>query len=177
MDMSNCEQTKGLSILEHGRAVAEWYAKIYNREDLTIFTGLETEISYLIARAKKPYELKDYHVFHDCGKPYCLSIDEDGRRHFPNHAEISYNTWITAGGCDELGWYIKHDMDMHLMSVSVIEDFLTDGRYANLLLTAWAEIFANAQMFGGTDSISFKIKKKHLSRITKKWYSKNKNVL
>lgn len=37
----------------------------------------------------------------------------------------------------------------------------------SLLLTAWAEIFANAEMFGGRESISFKMKYKSLSRATR----------
>ena len=30
---------------------------------------------------------------HDCGKPYCITIDEAGRRHFPDHANVSANTF------------------------------------------------------------------------------------
>jgi hypothetical protein len=30
---------------------------------------------------------------HDCGKPYCITIDEDGRRHFPDHANVSRDTF------------------------------------------------------------------------------------
>jgi hypothetical protein len=56
------------------------------------------------------------------------------------------------------------DMDVHLLKAEDIPEFAGRPQAAALLLTALAEIHANAAMFGGTESTSFKIKLKHLER-------------
>jgi len=108
--------------------------------------------------------LLEYALFHDCGKPLCKTIDEQGKQHFPNHAEESYKAWIDAGGSEEIGQLIKMDMDIHLLKANGIEEFCKRPQAIQLLLSGLAEIHSNANMFGGIDSISFKIKWKNLDR-------------
>lgn len=55
-------------------------------------------------------------------------------------------------------------MDMHLLKSDNVEPFARRAEAATLLLTSLAEIHANASMFGGIESTSFKIKYKHIAK-------------
>ena len=55
-------------------------------------------------------------------------------------------------------------MDLHALRGDCLDQTIKDARSINLLLMAYAEIHANASMFGGIDSTSFKIKKKQLGK-------------
>ena len=61
---------------------------------------------------------------------------------------------------------IGHDMDIHVMNAKEIDNFFNDNRQIviSLLITALAEIHANADMFGGLNSISFKMKFKRINQ-------------
>lgn len=100
----------------------------------------------------------------NCGKPRCLEIDADGRRHFPDHAAVSSRAWAEAGGDPEVGDLIAMDMDVHLLKGEEVEAFSQRPEARALLLTALSEIHANAAMFGGIGSVGFKSKWKHLDR-------------
>ena len=81
--MRTTEQTPGQTILEHGESVARWYADLHNH--LTQGSPLENEwrlpswldsqeIRQELCRRLLPFEVaQTYQVFHDCGKPYCLT--------------------------------------------------------------------------------------------------------
>lgn len=106
---------------------------------------------------------------HDCGKPFCRQVDDTGA-HFPNHAEVSYNIAKEIGLDDTVANLIRHDMFFHECSAQELQDKLSvwDIRFTNtLLITALSEIHANASIFGGIDSTSFKIKYKQLDRRSK----------
>lgn len=109
-----------------------------------------------------------YHEFHDCGKPACLIIDAEGKRHYPNHAEWSKQQYVeifvSNGTVPEL---IGMDMDFHTKSGEDLIDLWKSPLAPTLYFTAWAEIIANSSMFGGQDSTSFKIKKKRLIKAAK----------
>jgi len=60
------------------------------------------------------------------------------------------------------------DMDVHLLKDAGVDGFSSRPEAATLLLTALAEIHSNAEMFGGIESTSFKIKWKQLNRRGKK---------
>lgn len=111
-------------------------------------------------------QIYQYHIYHDCGKPYCLEIDDEGRRHFPNHANISYQVAQNFLN-DEVCTLIKNDMVAHLTKPSEFESFMELDNFKILLITALCEIHSNAVMFGGIDSQSFKIKHKKLNRLGK----------
>lgn len=114
--------------------------------------------------------IKHYTIWHDIGKPFCLEIDSDGKRHFPNHAQKSQETW------DKLfpdrkkeSTLIRYDMAFHTMTA---EDILALGLsqkdLCTLLITSLAELHSNANMFGGIESDSFKIKFKKWSKTAQK---------
>jgi hypothetical protein len=77
---------------------------------------------------------------------------------------VSRQVWLEHGGSAEVADLIGMDMDVHLLKAEDIPEFVARPQAAALLLTALAEIHANAAMFGGTESTSFKIKLKHIER-------------
>lgn len=170
IDMKNTEQTKGMSVYKHGELVKEYFLDLYNylttnklKHEFRIPDWLEDNKDFVLSEINK-YSLKDlseYHLMHDCGKPYCLEIDEEGRRHFKNHAYVSYLTYKNIGS-DFIANLIKEDMDIHLLKNDGVEEFCKREHCIVLLLTGLAEISANASMFGGIESTSFKIKYKNI---------------
>lgn len=110
-----------------------------------------------------------YTQFHDCGKPDCREIDQDGRVHFPNHAEVSARVWRENTDSvillnREVENLIKMDMIVHTMKACDVPEFAKRREAVSLLLTALAEIHANAELFGGIESTSFKIKWKQVNK-------------
>jgi hypothetical protein len=99
---------------------------------------------------------------HDCGKPFCLTIDEEGRKHFPNHAQISYDVFKSLFEDGLAAELILHDMDIHLLKADGVEEFAKRPNALTHLLIGLSELHSNARMFGGIDSTSFKIKYKAL---------------
>lgn len=113
-----------------------------------------------------------YLIYHDCGKPLCMEIDGDGKRHFNDHAAISKKAWIDAGGDDTIAHLIGMDMDLHLMKSGQEEEFSQRREACSLIIAAFCEIHSNAEMFGGLESTSFKIKHKHLLKFGKRIFDK-----
>jgi hypothetical protein len=113
-----------------------------------------------------------YQIYHDCGKPFCLEIDENGKRHYPDHANISANIWLSleekSKHDDIIADLMRHDMDFHTLRGDELTELWKNYLAPTLYFTAWAELFANSKMFGGTESDSFKIKKKRLIQAGKK---------
>ena len=105
--------------------------------------------------------IDEYTLFHDCGKPYCPS---DGKRKFPNHTEVSYLIWLGVGGHLSAARLMRMDMQIHTMKADEVPSFCTQPEAPTLLLAGLAEIHANAEMFGGGTSVSFKIKWKQIDR-------------
>ena len=108
-------------------------------------------------------------MYHDCGKPYCRSVDTEGKTHFVNHAAVSRETYLTKVSdnvviANLIGW----DMVLHTCTGEELHKYMTEvwtpKDAFTLLITAFAEIHANASMFGGIESLSFKIKYKHLCK-------------
>lgn len=157
-----------MNMIDHGTSVHEFYSDLVGlRTHEWDFGKVCNLVDDLIQYSLPANQLKDYHVYHDCGKPRCRVVDEEGKQHFPNHAQVSHDVWLEAGGDIETAWFILHDMDFHLLKGDELKPLLADPRSIPLLLTAWAEIHANSQMFGGIQSTSFKIKRKHLEKQTK----------
>ncbi len=168
--MHNCLQTEGMTIFEHGMKVCDYFTELHNHivhnDDLTSDWNLPDYLIsfYKNAKIECLETMQTYALYHDCGKSICLTIDENGRRHFPNHAQASYDLWMKTTQDETIGWYILHDMDLHMLKGECLDEVLKDPRCLNLMLMAYSEIHANASMFGGTDSTSFKIKKKKLDK-------------
>lgn len=117
-------------------------------------------------------DIVSYMQWHDCGKPYCLEIDQDGRRHYPNHAALSASIWTSIGGDPIIGTYIARDMDFHLLRHTEAEAYASKHPdWMIMLISALCETHANAAMFGGMTSESFKIKMSRLNKIAKRMCS------
>lgn len=116
--------------------------------------------------------MKHYQIYHDCGKPYCRTIDEDGKQHFPNHAQISSDIYAKYFDNSLVKQLILDDMNFHILKSAEIQKWfesVKDPYYlCSLYMTAWAEVISNSVMFGGKDSISYKIKRKGLISAGKK---------
>lgn len=168
--MRGCEQTAGMTILRHGEMVRDHYADLIGHiRDGKPLAGewrLPDWIGDPLLLEGLPSDevMAEYHLFHDVGKPSCRVVDEDGRQHFPDHARVSARVWRDAGGSEEVARLIEQDMDIHLLKGEGVEEFSLRPEARALLLTGLAEVTANASMFGGIQSTSFKIKFKHLEK-------------
>ena len=168
--MRNCEQTKNLSVLEHGIQVARYFEDL--RQHVIHGKPLKYEWRLpewiynedLWANVLPLKQVREYQIYHDCGKPFCRVLDDEGRVHFPEHASVSASLWRHLGGSEQTARLIKHDMDIHLLKASGLESFAHLPEAATLLFTGLAEVTANASMFGGIDSTSFKIKFKQINK-------------
>jgi hypothetical protein len=168
--MKACEQTSGLNVLQHGESVRDFYLDLKQH----ILEGKPLKHPWRIpawagqkelwALTLDDQALAEYQIFHDCSKPFCRTVDEEGRAHFPNHAALSEQIWLQAGGNPLSARLMGMDMDIHLLSGEGIQQFCSQPEAASLLLTGLSEIHSNAQMFGGIESTSFKMKWKHIDR-------------
>lgn len=174
--MNNCYQTKSQTIFQHGESVHSYYVDLLN-----ILKNTSTKYEWrkplwfethsdILLKSQLPIDIvKKYHIYHDCGKPYCIMIDEVGRQHFPDHANISSNVYKNIFGDDMISTLIKHDMDIHILkSENDFIEFNNNEHKYTLLLTGLAEVHSNANMFGGISSDSFKIKFKKIDKIGKR---------
>ncbi|MBB4861243.1 hypothetical protein HNP46_000054 [Pseudomonas nitritireducens] len=168
--MQATEQAKGQSVLEHGHSVRRYYQDL--RAHVLEGTPLQYEWKIpdwardkgLWERVVDDQDATLYQVWHDCGKPYCRVVDEEGRAHFPDHARVSGETWRRVGGSEQVARLMELDMDIHLLKADDLQEFASRPEAATLLLTGLCEVHSNASMFGGLDSTSFKAKWKHLDR-------------
>ena len=184
-EMKKTEQMVGLSVFEHGVLVNNKFIELYNYLYNDGRLSSEWKLPEWVENHKNIIKnnllplniITEYQIYHDCGKPYCLTIDKDGKRHFTNHAKISHDIWEKTYGNKEVGKLILMDMDIHLLKDVGVEEFASKPEAITLLLTGLCELHSNAEMFGGLESISFKIKykqiKKRGSAILKQIKSKN----
>lgn len=163
--MQACQQTAGRSVLQHGISVKEYTFQLINYLETGQITGewrlpnwLTQYRSEILGKLLPKEIIEEYTTYHDCGKPYCLTIDDNGKRHFPDHAEKSYQTWLSIGGSEQAAKLMRMDMMIHTMKAADIDDFIKHPEAITLLIAGLAEIHSNAKMFGGLESESFKIK-------------------
>jgi hypothetical protein len=130
----------------------------------TWFTDREnTDI--ISASLPPKYILHKYTLFHDIGKPYCKVVDDEGKVHFPNHAEISAKKYLELFPWEkEVAELIRQDMIIHTIKEEGMENFSRNKHAIALLLVGLAEVLSNAYMFGGHESESFKIKFKQIEK-------------
>jgi hypothetical protein len=188
--MMECKNSVGQSVLEHGESVRD------HLFDLVQFLKVpESHSKYswkypgwlfqytdkILYNLMDNFTMNKYALLHDIGKPSCRSIDEFGKAHYPEHHKRSHEVFMSLYPHEPVvGELILRDMDLHLMDLKSVEDYHSraledykgDLSYTNkiittLLLTSLAEIHANAELFGGFDSESFKIKHKKLTKVGK----------
>lgn len=169
-EMMACEQMENLSVLQHGEMVWDHYKALVT----ALRNGGQPEGDWRLPEwihdpAILPALLPDsmmeiYTTYHDCGKPRVLVIGEEGRRHFPDHAAASERTWLELGGDPTIARLIGLDMEIHTIKDVDVAAFAARPEAISLILTGLSEIHANAAMFGGTDSTSFRIKYKQIDK-------------
>lgn len=161
-------QTAGLSYWEHGELVAARFRDLMNpNPNMTwrLPDWFTENADFIRAQLQPDFELiSTYQLWHDLGKPFCRTVDEDGKVHYPNHAEISAQIWKDLGGDDRIGQLIEQDMLCHQLRPADAVAFAANPNALILLVTALCELHANATMFGGIQSDSFKIKFKRLDK-------------
>lgn len=167
--MQACMQNEHQNVLDHGRSVLRHYQIMLGHLD----SGHDLPRWWRLpcwAKDMRPFALPDaimaeYAEFHDCGKPFCRTVDEGGRQHFPGHAEMSEKIWLSVGGHAQAARLMALDMHAHILTPATVAEFGVMPEAPSLLLMAIAETHSNAMMFGGTDSDSFKIKMKKLDKL------------
>ena len=161
-------QTAGISYWEHGSLVAARFRDLMSQEPCMTWRlpAWFTENAAWIREQLLPdFDLiTTYQQWHDCGKPATRTIDADGKIHYPNHAVVSASIWRNLGGDPKIGDLIEQDMACHLLRPAEAEAFASNPNALILLTTALCELHANATMFGGFQSDSFKIKYKRLDK-------------
>lgn len=165
-------QTETQNTLQHGLSVWKHTRQLLSGET-SDFRLPQWYITYKdrILNNLHPYKtIKHYNIWHDCGKFACLEIDENGKRHFSNHAEKSKEIFLEHISKNEtIANLIGLDMICHTESYEQIMELNPDIKdICTLLITALAELHSNAKMFGGIESDSFKIKWKRLEKLGKK---------
>ncbi len=164
-DMKGCEQTSGQSVYEHGISVCNQYDLWTKKQERWRTPDWMWRI--FLDEIHPDEVVRNYLLFHDCGKPYC-QIMLEGKRHFPNHACISGDVYLKLTGDMLVSKLISNDMVLHSSNAEEI-DYKLENEWTKrdaftLLIAALAEIHSNASMFGGIESTSFKIKWKNLDR-------------
>ena len=176
-DMKDCKQTEDLNVLEHGQMVNKYYMELFSH----LTTETQLSLSWRLPQWLYDYKtliikklldnkvMEDYQVYHDCGKPYCRTVDDQGKQHFHNHSQVSSEiAKILFPNNEVVHRLISMDMDIHTLKPKDIEEFTRRSEAVSLLITGLCEIHANASMFGGIESTCFKIKWKQINRRGKK---------
>lgn len=172
--MRSCQQFRTQNVLEHGEAVlAKYRTLMAHASEGLLPEGWRQpkwwtpETAQCLARAQPPEAIMtNYLRYHDCGKPLCRTVDEEGRQHFPNHAAVSSQLWGQIGGHPDEMWLMANDMLLHTGSAEACEALRGHRLAPALMFAALAEIHSNAEMFGGMETDSFKAKAKQLERRT-----------
>lgn len=172
--MQKCQQNPMQNIILHGESVRDYLFDLINflrsPETAPKFTWRFPQ--WVLAHGLKildnlpsPYVLEKYALWHDCGKPFCRTVDSEGKVHFENHAKVSASIFRELyPNEEEVARLIEMDMDLHLLQPEGILEFSGRKECFALLLSALAEIHSNSTMFGGINSESFKIKWKRLEQ-------------
>ena len=135
------------------------------------------EVAFL-ARRKPCRNFNSLATLHDCGKPDVFELDNKGQPHFSDHANASQKVYrnVVTGHEDlfvdnaKIEYLITHDMDLQTINVKPDSDFFSTEFAMAQILACLAEITANASMFGGIESTSFKIKFKRVERRGKMFF-------
>ena len=169
-----CNQNESQTIYQHGQSVSNHFIDLINHlkgidllNDWKMPNWIYDYKDKLIESMHDEEKIKEYTIYHDCGKPYCRTVDYLGKVHFPNHEIVSSYVWLSIGGDVDVGRLIADDMVIHTATAIEIEDKLNKWSCQDavtLLLAALAEVHSNSKMFGGIESTSFKMKWKTVDK-------------
>jgi len=174
--MIDCQQSPSQNILEHGMSVRDsLFGLIRSVKEESILEEcpewLKVYGTRLVKDLYDDFVLEKYTLWHDCGKPEVRSCDSvTGEQHFEDHATVSARVF------GEL--YPELPLVQNLISLDMVphtlkhNDLLGVGNLcrdrkvaATLLLAGLAATLSNVGMFGGKDTVSYKIKMKRLSKL------------
>lgn len=172
--MENCFQTENQNVYQHGLSVWTYASKLIKMlesgspdSDFRLPNWF-MEYRHQLFDALLPLDIiEEYTKYHDVSKPFCRILDENGKQHFPKHAEMSGKIWREAGGDEQVARLMEMDMICHTMKANDIPNFIKNREAITSLIVALAEVHSNSQLFGGIESTSFKIKWKQLNKIGK----------
>ncbi len=177
--MMDTPQTDSQSVLEHGMSVYKYFQNLFS---ILVDGGDEQQNAgwklpewlmenrkFILDNLHSADDIREYQLMHDCGKPYCLEIDSEGKRHFPDHANVSANIFTQISDNRIVADLIRNDMTLHIIKADEVPTFVENNSLQTvltLLVTSLCELHSNASMFGkeGVESTSFKIKYKQLDK-------------
>lgn len=171
--MSRCEQAPGYSTFQHGLDVMKNYKAIsaYLGGAAWPFTAPPPKWIVEFGSSLRLHDAlvsEVYTIYHDCGKWACWTVSAvTGESHFPNHAHTSKTVFDEYFNMPVAARLVGYDMVIHTASADQIDEFLKVWSVEDactLMVSALAEIHANAKMFGGYDSLSFKVKNTHAAK-------------
>lgn len=166
-----------LSILQHGIIVSQYFLDIYSHLQFNTKLNYNWKLpnwlydnkEFILNNLMPINILTTYQIYHDIGKPYCKSyeLNDNTKYHFENHANISAQIYKSIDNNELICTLINRDMEIHLIKANQLEHFIGNSNLdfniaISLLITGFTEIHANAEMFGGLESNSFKIKYKQI---------------
>ena len=168
-DMLDTPQTDTQNVLEHGLSVNKYFNDLITEQklDWKLPNWFLDNKDFILSNLHSKENIDEYQILHDLGKPYCMEIDENGKRHFPNHAEKSYEVYKQISDNKIVADLISKDMVMHTIKADQVEEFVKNNTLQTvltLLVTSLCELHSNASMFGGIESTSFKIKYKQIEK-------------
>lgn len=169
MAMQNCWQSPQETVWQHCQNVSRIYLDLMQNPDkYSLPSVIRNNFQKIQANQAPSQIVRDYLEWHDCGKPYCATTIE-GRTSFPNHAAISKDLFLRAGGNPESAKLIGLDMLFHTTKPAEMKNLTLDTpTLFTLMMSGWAALFSNAQMFGGFESESYKIKASQMTSRCKK---------
>jgi hypothetical protein len=161
-------QTRGINFWDHGTMVYLRFADLLNdvQHMNWVLPKWFSSNAGFIRRSLEPHlsKIRVYQQYHDCGKAYCQTFDTNDKPHYPDHANISADIYLSLGGDKEVADLIRDDMLCHNLRPAEALEFASNPNALILLVTGLCELHANASMFGGVSSDSFKIKFKRIER-------------
>jgi hypothetical protein len=163
--MKDTPQNKSESVYDHCISVRNKLEQLLdsNTKGFILPSWYNKNIDKINSSITNKEELYNYAEFHDSGKPFCFIKDEKGY-HFPNHEKISKEINSKLFNNDNINWLTEHDMFFHTCSANDVDSIKENKLSIPLLISSLAAIHANLDMFGGIDSLSFKIKWKQIDR-------------
>jgi hypothetical protein len=154
------EQSSGTNYYEHGKQVAEAFEQLMNlmkqkKAEIQVSPVDDQHIKWRLpkwlvnnqqwiydALVPKMEVYRTFQIWHDCGKPFVKQLDEARRAHYPDHALVSSQAYLAAGGSAEIASLIENDMVCHHLR-SVPETKLlsqTEPDFLALMVTAVCEM-------------------------------------